>query len=189
LVPIFEQGKGQGIGYENVKSFTSRFEKICEEHKTKSLAKSFAFIFYDFHDEALRRIIRDVGVFAQLDRLAGKELSIFYLHSSTERAVQKFNKSISSSLGLDKNMELPCIVFFKLSDSGFTDIIVANLDNTNLIHGFREIYVAVEKYLSNNGEVSKSDLKFIRWIKSSTKFVTFEVLRNSIRLAMGHLPI
>ena len=36
-------------------------------------AKAFAFIFYDFTDSDLQKILKDQGVFARLDRLAGNQ--------------------------------------------------------------------------------------------------------------------
>src|SRR6266699_5117226 len=76
MIPIYEQDSGKGIGY-GLDSFLKRFEHICQEHVEAGRAKAFAFIFYDFNDQGLRTVLKDQGVFAQLDRLSGKNLSIF----------------------------------------------------------------------------------------------------------------
>ncbi len=90
MIPIYEQGCENGIGH-GLSSFIRRFDQICTEHLSKGRAKSFAFIFYDFTDQAIRKILTNQGVFAQLGRLSGKELSVFYLHAGTEATVKAFN--------------------------------------------------------------------------------------------------
>jgi hypothetical protein len=90
MIPIYEQGTGNGIGH-SLDTFIQRFDSICTEHERSGRAKSFAFIFYDFNDSDLRRVLKNEGVFAQLDRLAGALLSIFYLHSGTRRSIGLFN--------------------------------------------------------------------------------------------------
>src|SRR6266704_5407193 len=77
-----------------------RFDAICQEHVTSKRAKAFAFIFYDFVDQDLRRILKNQGAFAQLDRLAGDDLSVFYLHMGRRDTVSKFNTAFLSKLGV-----------------------------------------------------------------------------------------
>jgi hypothetical protein len=57
MIPIFEQGPGKGMGH-SLRSFHERFDKIYREHIHVGRAKAFAFIFYDFTDEHLRRLLR-----------------------------------------------------------------------------------------------------------------------------------
>jgi len=123
LVPIYEQGDGRGIGH-GLESFLARFEGICRDHQETDGTKSFAFIFYDFRDDRIKAILRDRGVFARLDRLSGETLSIFYLHASSEKGVERFNEAFQEQLRLEDRVYLPCVVFFKLSDDGFTDMAV-----------------------------------------------------------------
>jgi hypothetical protein len=47
MIPIYEQGKGQGIGYD-FNDFLRRFIAICEEHKRDQRARAFAFFLYFF---------------------------------------------------------------------------------------------------------------------------------------------
>jgi hypothetical protein len=65
ICPIYEQGRGSGIGLD-FKSFHDRFEAICREHLKAQRAKAFAFIFYNFKDRNLRLILKDKGGFAKL---------------------------------------------------------------------------------------------------------------------------
>src|SRR6266700_5291869 len=99
MIPIYEQGQGRGIAH-GLDSFLDRFDAICQEHVTSKRAKAFAFIFYDFVDQDLRRILKNQGAFAQLDRLAGDDLSVFYLHMGRRDTVSKFNTAFLSKLGV-----------------------------------------------------------------------------------------
>jgi hypothetical protein len=76
MIPIYEEGHGKGVGH-NFFSFCDRFNSICQEHLANQRAHTFAFIFYDFTNNDLRRILKDRGVFTKLDRLAAARLSIF----------------------------------------------------------------------------------------------------------------
>src|SRR4051794_23909088 len=98
MIPIFEQGDGKGIGH-GLDSFLVRFDAICREQLANDRAKAFAFIFYDFESD-LRKLLKDQGVFAQLDRLAGGNLSVFYLHSGRRGTTDQFNATFLSKLGI-----------------------------------------------------------------------------------------
>ena len=152
-----------------MKSFLERFEEICREHQQTNGVKSFAFIFYDFHNDDIKSILRDRGVFAKVDRLSGEKLSIFYLHSSSSDGVRRFNEAFTSTLGLGEDITLPCVVFFKLADAGFTDVAVARMDSTDLIHGFQELYGIIERYVANDKNEPEGGLRFVRWMKGATR--------------------
>jgi hypothetical protein len=110
--PIQEQGHKRGIGH-SLDSFLNRSGEICREHLKEKRAKAFAFIFYDFMDSALRSILKDQRVFAELDRLAGKNLTAFYLHAGKKKAVDRFNTEFLTKLNIAKEATLPCVVFFR----------------------------------------------------------------------------
>ena len=61
-------------------------------------AKAFAFIFFNFDDKDLRKILMDQGAFAQLDRLSRNTLSVFYLHSANKDRIAYFNSHFLSKL-------------------------------------------------------------------------------------------
>jgi hypothetical protein len=44
MIPIYEQGSGNGIGH-GLDSFLNLFDCICSEHRKEGRAKAFAFIF------------------------------------------------------------------------------------------------------------------------------------------------
>lgn len=180
MIPIYEQGSGNGIGH-GLQSFLKRFDAICVDHLAKGRAKSFAFIFYDFTDQALRKILKDQGVFAQLDRLAGTELSVFYLHAGTKAAVESFNAHFFSALGIDGQATLPCVVFFRVHESQIEDMEIAQLESADLVHGFRELYGAIERYLKAQPAVPAEASRAIRWLKGGTKFLSVELFRAALK--------
>lgn len=179
MIPIFEQGTGKGIGH-SLDSFVDRFDKICAEHLATKRASAFAFIFYDFANSGFRRILRDEGVFTKIDRLAGSALSVFYLHSGSRHAIEKFNQSFFLPLVGNGDTQLPCVVFFRIETDKIRDIQVAELTG-NLIHGLTELHIALEKYLAAHRAQSESSSRSFRWIRGGAKFVSTEVFRAILR--------
>ena len=180
MIPIYEQGIGNGIGH-GLQSFLRRFDEICAEHLAKGRAKSFAFIFYDFTDQAIRKILKNQGVFAQLDRLSGTELSVFYLHAGTKAAVEAFNAHFFSALGIEGQATLPCVVFFRVQKGAIEDIEIAQLESADLVHGFHELYGAIHQYLSASPAASTEPSRAIRWLKGGAKFLSVEVFRAALK--------
>ena len=178
MIPIFEQGSGKGIGH-GFDSFLDRFEEIATEHYKNNRAKSFAFIFYDFADSDFKSILKDEGVFTKLDRLSGNKLSVFYLHSGSNHSIDKFNSTLVEALGVENEVNTPCVVFCKASDEGFKDISVALLESPDIIHGFQELYEVIESYMCD--DESKESPKYIRWVKGPLKFVSLESIKALVR--------
>jgi hypothetical protein len=177
VIPIFEQGSGKGIGH-SVKSFLDRFHEIAVDHIESGRAKALAFVFYDFQDREFKQVLKDQGVFAQLDRLSGKKLSVFYLHSGSDRLLKKFNSTLITALGVEKQAKTPCVVFCKTSRDGFTDISIAKLDSTDLVHGFHELYEVIQSYLE--GRNNSPQPRYIAWVKGSFKIVSLETIKALI---------
>jgi len=183
MIPIYEQGTGRGIGH-SLKSFMTRFELLCQEHLCDGRASAFAFVFYDFDDEELRHLLRDQGVFTKLDRLSGVNLSLFYLHAGRRRTVERFNAEFLDRLGVDGGTRLPCVVFFRVKEDKIEDVTVAELENANLIHGFRELYGVVESYIKDDLREQTSGPKYMRILKSGVRFVGIESFRILLRSAL-----
>lgn len=180
MIPIYEQGSGNGIGH-GLSSFLQRFDEICAQHLAEGRAKSFAFIFYDFTDQALRKILKNQGVFAKLDRLADNQLSIFYLHAGTKAAVEAFNAHFFSALGIKDQATPPCVVFFREHEGSIEDIEIAQLESVDLIHGLSELYGAVQQYLSAKPAAPAEPSRAIRWLKGGAKFLSVEVFRAALK--------
>lgn len=186
MIPIFEQGSGKGIGH-SAASFTKRFEELCHQHLREGRARAFAFIFYDFGDAAFRAVLKDQGVFAELDRLSGKDLSVFHLHSARRKAVERFNSTFLEKLGIAGDVRLPCLVFFRVQDDGIHDIAVAQLESADLIHGFHELYGHIERYIRDDLGTQPKESRYVRWLKSSAKFVSIEAFRAWLKIALQGL--
>lgn len=183
MIPIYEHGSGNGIGH-GLSSFLLRFDKICTEHLSKDRANSFAFIFYDFNDQAFCKILRDEGVFARLDRLSGKELSVFYLHAGKKAAVEAFNTHFFSMLGVEGQATLPCIVFFRVREGAIEDVEIAQLEGVNLIHGLFVLHDAVRQYLASKTAPPAESYRAIRWLKGGANFLSVELFRSALTKAM-----
>ena len=151
MIPIFEQGQGQGIGH-TFDSFLNKFINICEQHLESGRAQAFAFIFYDFGDEHVKNILKTKGGFARLDRLSGRELSVFYLDSDNKRLFGDFNEIFLGAFNIRHRSSLPFVLFFKVADREVTDIEIVELEQSNLMFAFEELYTTIESYINNNEE-------------------------------------
>lgn len=179
MFPIYEQGKGRGKGL-GLETFLTRFDQICAKHVREHRAKAFAFIFYDSQDAALKRILKDEGVFTKLDRLVGTELSVFFLYaSSTERELWGFNRMFLSKLGLDDVARPPCVVFFDFNDGTIQDVTVAELEHANIVHGFHELYEVLQRYIVDRNAPSASGGS-LKWMRGAAKFIGLEVFRAAL---------
>ena len=186
MFPIQEQGSGKGIGH-SLGSFLERFDTICKEHTEQDRARAFAFIFYNFSDQHLRRILKDQGAFAKLDRLAGQDLTVFYLNSGSQDAVMTFNSMFFTALKLEEKAKPPCVVFFKLRRDHVEQIVVAQLNNAELIHGFKELYEVIERYIRSDKDNAKVVLKSLSWIRSTLRFLSIEGFRVALRRGLEGL--
>lgn len=184
MVPIFTSSGGQSLGYD-INSFIERFEDICQEHLKGGRAKAFAFLFYNFNDWELNKVIQDLGVFAKLDRLSGHDLSIFYLHSGNEQHFERFNRYFQVALGV-RGAATPCMVFFKLEGDSLKDVEAVSLDNANLINGFHELYEVVDDYLKAEPP-PKKEFKALKHIKAAGKFLTVEGAKVFLKEGIGLL--
>lgn len=191
MIPIYEQRNGRGVGY-NYHEFSARFDEICREHLRERRATAFAFIFYDF-GSALHQTLKDRDVFTELDRLAGKTISIFYLDTPTARAfTARFTRDFAQALGLADPLTLPCIVFFKVTDGKAKDVIVATLPDHEAI-GYQKLYSFIDDYVSDapaiaEGTESQACGRF-HWIKAATKFVSTEFVKDTIQAIVEHVPL
>ena len=182
MIPIFEQGQGKGIGH-GLDSFLLRFDTICHEHLKNKRAKAFAFILYDFGSD-LHRILKDQGIFTQLDRLAGTNLSVFYLHTARRGTVDQFNAVFLSKLGVIEKANPPCVVFFKLKNDRFEDVLIAQLESADLTHGFHELYGVIQHYIEDDVADAPQGSRVLKILKRSTKFIALETFRAALKKAI-----
>ncbi|MEQ3655683.1 MAG: hypothetical protein ABNH00_07450 [Dokdonia sp.] len=175
MIPIFEQGHQQGIGH-GYDSFLKRFIDICENHLKNKQAKSFAFLLYDFRDEQIRDILKSQGGFAKLDRLAGSELSVFYIHSDNKKLVKAFNRIFVGAFEIENNAELPCVLFFKMEDGDVADIQIIELEQIDKMFAFKELYDTIENYLKNSKDLPIPKRNKLTEFVGKIKTITVEEL-------------
>lgn len=126
--PIFTISNTNNLDGYWYDEFTSRFEKICEEHITNKRAKKIAFIVYNFHSPT-HEILQDIGAFVELDRLSGKEVTIFYLDGQRNEKPNTQNKlyrnlnKIFISLTDQEIKKIPFIVFFDFIDGDIENLV------------------------------------------------------------------
>lgn len=187
MVPIFEQGKGQGIGH-SFDTFLTRFIEICEDHLQSGRAKAFVFVLYDFHDHATKDVLRNQGGFARFDRLSGNDLSVFYLHSDNRRLLRAFNGIFLNIFDIPEDKKTPFVLFFKMVDKDAKDVEVVELEQSNLMFAFDELYGVVETYVEklkqNTPKTDAKSNKFLRLFKSvkkiaGEKFIEYLVIKSA----------
>jgi hypothetical protein len=158
MVPIFEQGKGNGIGH-SFETMIKRFIDLCNDHLKNGRARAFAFLLYDFDDKQIQNILKNNGGFTQLDRLSGKDLSIFYLHSSNKALIKQFNNVLLSAFEIDmEKTNFPLMLFFKIADNEVKDLEIVELEQSNLMFAFKELYDTIQNYIARiNDKDAKND--------------------------------
>ncbi|MBM1107330.1 hypothetical protein JQC67_14340 [Aurantibacter crassamenti] len=179
MVPIQEQGEKSGIGY-SYKQFLKRFFEICEKHLSDNRAKSFAFIFYEFHNQQIRDIFKNRGGFTRLDRLSGKDLSVFYIDSENKRLVQEFNEIFLGAFEIQDKTTLPCVVFFKMEDSDVEDVQIVELSEPDRMFAFEELFSSIEDYLKDSQKIITPKRNILPELVKKAKKIGVEQLMKVI---------
>lgn len=115
--PIFTISNKRDLNGYWYDEFLHQFDNICKEHLATKRAKKFAFILYDFHS-ATHCVLQNQGIFTDLDRLSGQNITIFYLDGQLDeqrniqnRLFQNLNQ-IVTELANQEIQSVPFIVFF-----------------------------------------------------------------------------
>lgn len=187
MTPIYEQGKGNGIGH-SFDTFLRRFIEICEEHLENARAKSFAFILYDFNDDVTKNVLRNQGGFARLDRISGRDLSIFYIHSDNKELIKSFNSIFLSAFQIKEKSELPFVLFFNVKDREVLEVEIVELEQSNILFAFEELYKIIENHiqrLKNNSieKVKPTTNKVSKFMKSVRKTTVDSLIKYVIENA------
>lgn len=207
MIPIYEQVEGDEIGYR-VNAFLRRFDALCaesvEERPTEAgaindgSAATFAFFFYDSMNQGLRQIMGDEGVVNRLKRLAAGDLHLFYLHASKPKSIQRFNSEFLTAFGAEAAVQLPCVVFFRyLQDANqgqqaedqaaIRDVAIAQVDNANLPHGFKELYGAITHYKAKEPNPAPELYRHLKWLEPTGAADSLEAVRGGLRRTLDQL--
>ena len=175
MIPIQEQGYKSGIGY-SYNRFLKRFISICENHLENKRAKSFAFIFYAFHNQQIRDIFKNQGGFAKLDRLSGNNLSVFYIDSENKHIVNEFNQIFLGAFEIQNEIELPCVIFFKLNEGEVENIQLVELTEPDRMFAFKELFDSIDSYLKNSAAIVSTNRNLIPELIEKAKKIGVEKL-------------
>ena len=197
MIPIYEQVDGDEIGHR-VNSFLRRFDALCLEPTEVGRGVAFAFFFYDSQNEGLRQIMSDEGVVDRLARLAAGDLHLFYLHASKPKSIQRFNTEFLTALGAEEAVRLPCVVFFRChqeenhgqqqeSHESIRDVAIAQIDNANLPHGFKELYGAIAHYKAKEPNPAPELYRHLKWIEPVGEADSLEAVRAGLRRTLDQL--
>lgn len=206
MIPIYEQVAGDEIGYR-VNSFLRRFDALCAEsieaestetgNINEGRAAAFAFFFYDCQNVGLRQIMSDEGVVDRLERLAAGDLHLFYLHASKPKSIQRFNTEFLTALGGEAAVQLPCVVFFRYRQEAnegqqdnrgaIRDVAIAQIDNANLPHGFKELYGAITHYKAKEPNPAPELYRHLKWIEPKGAADSLEAVRAGLRRTLDQL--
>ena len=126
--PIFTSDNERGLRGYSFDEFVNEFDNICKQHLDDKRAKKFALIIFDFHSPT-HYTLQNQGVFTELDRLSGKNITIFYLDGN-------LNKKRNTQNRLFKNLNL---IIAELSNQNintvpfilFFDFINGDVENIN----------------------------------------------------------
>jgi hypothetical protein len=100
------------------------------------------------------------------------------LDTGRRDTVSKFNTAFLSKLGVIDKATLPCVVFFNFTKEKIEEVAIAQLDNADLVHGFHELYGAIDHYIKT--DVNQAAIG-LHSIKSGAGFVSLEVFRAALK--------
>lgn len=163
MIPIYEQMEGHGHGH-SFETFLKRFREICFEHIKNKRAKAFAILFYDFQNDNFKKLLKQNNVFTELDRLSGKDLSVFYLHSSSkEEKIDEFNTIFQEVFDVKEKLELPFVLFLKFDPAinEITDLRAVVLEKHDIILSFNELYKTLGDYIGELNKEGNTDEKSV----------------------------
>lgn len=119
-------GLGRGMG---IHDFSEDFLAVCANHTANGRAKSFAFIFYNLYDTAIREAITASAGFHRLDDLSGTNLTVFYMHENAADSYNKsFNETFLQTLNVEEQTRPPCMVVFRTHGEIIEDVMIFSVD-------------------------------------------------------------
>ena len=153
-----------GHNSHSYSEFESNFLQICQTHREEGKAMAFAFILYDFTAPQIAKVLRDRDYWNALDQLSGKYLTVFSFHSSpatanlasqqheggdvyynmlavrvSQREPMDGGKLLKKYFELGKDITLPSVVFFQVTDKGVADAFLVQIQARKVENAFIEI--------------------------------------------------
>jgi hypothetical protein len=173
---------GHGL---TAREFREQFLEICERHRQENRALAFAFLLYRLEDAPVIKTLQDEVYWNALDEMAGRFITVYVFYSPVKRPKadddpwrQKSREEASASAALellqqhfsvDRNLELPCMLFFQVKKKEVVDSYVVPLSHSNIEATFSELRDildasrrAVEKVMPENKNNAQEIFNLIR---------------------------
>ncbi|MBI5893418.1 MAG: hypothetical protein HZB79_07190 [Deltaproteobacteria bacterium] len=153
-------------------SFSDKFIQICKEHKDQGRALAFAFIFYDFENAQISKVLQDTDYWLSLNAISGKYLTVFSLHRKPKVKYKRrrkvktdnhvfynmvsilgnFNNPSESSntliekyFGKDIQIKYPAVMFFQVHNDKVIGYTLIELDEQEIEPAFIELKTYIAK--------------------------------------------
>lgn len=81
--------------------------------------------------------------------MTGKELDVFYLNSKNEDTINYFNSIFIDSFELTEKLSMPSVIFFDVFNEDVENIEVIELEESNLLLAFKELYEIIKTHINN----------------------------------------
>lgn len=185
--PIFTVSNEKGMNGYWYDTFVQQFDNICKMHLSDKRAKKFAFIIFDFQSST-HFALQKQGVFSDLDRLSGKDISIFYLDGQLNEKQNKQNKlfqnlnEIVTGLSNQSIKSIPFILFFDFFEGDVVNFKCYPIrDNVEFI--LNDLTVAISKELEALQEVilKKKKNTFNNFFNETPKIVYTEFVKLALK--------
>lgn len=176
--PIFTSENERNLKGYWYDEFISHFDSICREHLNTGRAKKFAFILYDFHSPT-HEVLQNHGVFTELDRLSGKNITVFYLdgqlgknRNSQTRLFRNMNEVLLDLTG-EQIRSIPFMVFFDFKDDDISNLKCYTIrEDEKFI--LNDLTIAVEKELKSiEGESTNEKSSIISGLLKETPKILY----------------
>jgi hypothetical protein len=157
--PIWiKQINARGVGYD-FNQLMERFVQICNEHKETGRAKAFAVILYAVESEELAQLLDDRDAFTRLDRLSGKDLTVFYLDCQSRSILDQFNDTFARLFDVPHDTRLPYVVFFSLENDDAVAISIRELTDLKPEFVYHELYSVIASYISSSTDFKQGSVE------------------------------
>jgi hypothetical protein len=154
--------RGIGMGYDQ---FLETFNSVCLDHIQQGLARIFAFVFYDMKHGVVRDALKNADGFRRLHEKTATDVTLFYLHADAKEShLQNFNLCFMEALGIENQVQVPCMVFFRVNNENIEDVSLYAIDekSTDLALTIAELERYVDEAINAlNSEGNLSALTFI----------------------------
>lgn len=195
MVPIRFRKDGQFYHLGN-DEFRNNILELCNKHRDENRALCFCFLFHDYSNPQIFKILADDDYWNALHEISGHFLSIFYIaineetfgqdldeHDGTEKRglfglktekdfAEVVKPMLKKYFDIEEPIHLPSLIFFQADGQGVTDYFAIELNEQRVEESFLEL----RDYISN----SVNTLKGVQPINYGNTEAIFNLLRETV---------